>query len=188
MQQNQNLNYNGNLSLDDYENSYDDYYKNPYDFSKFVNLADFTLDEELLARFQPVARKLNLSQESVELLLDIAYQMSKKQDKKFHDDLNLKQISLIEEYNQMFDDDEEIPDKNSLKIRQFMSVADDAYNTFASPMLKETISNLGLNFHPELIKMFYRIGRLMQEDNMNYSNKPPVQELTPAQILYGKRD
>ena len=160
----------------------------PYDYSKFSNLSDFSLDEELLAKFHPIAKKLNLSQESVELLLDIAYQMSKKQDEKYQNDLCQRQKLLIEEYNKMFDDDYEIPDKNSLKIRQFMAVADDAYNKFASPKLKQVFNESGLNFHPELIKMFYKIGSLIQEDSVFYSNKPPVEELTPAQILYGKRD
>lgn len=114
--------------------------------------------------------------------------MSKKQNERFQNDLNLKQTSLIEEYNQMFDEDNEIPNKNSLKIRQYLSVADNAYNIFASQKLKDTFKSLGLNFHPELIKMFHNIGTLMQEDDISYSNKPAVQELTPAQILYGKRD
>lgn len=184
MQNNQNFNLGDSTGLAN--NGLDEQIN--YDYSKFSNLSDFTLDDELLAKFQPIARKLNLSQESVELLLDIAYQMSKKQDARFQSDLDSKQVSLIEEYNQMFDEDSEIPSKNSLKIRQYLSVADEAYNKFASAKLKETIQNLGLNFHPELIKMFYNIGKLMQEDNIPYSNKPAVQELTPAQILYGKRD
>lgn len=173
------------LGLDEDNYNQDDFY---YDYSRFSDLEDFSLDEELLAKFQPIARKLNLSQESVELLLDIAYQMSKKQDEKFQQDLSERQNSLIEEYNRMFDEDIEIPNKNSLKIRNYLSVADDAYNTFASQKLKDTFRNLGLNYHPELIKMFHTIGTLMQEDDISYSNKPVIQELTPAQILYGKRD
>ncbi len=159
-----------------------------YDYSKFSNLKDFCLDEELLAKFRPIAKKLNLSQESVELLLDIAYQMSKKQDVKFHEELDAKQAGLLDEYNRLFDEDSEIPNKNSLKIRQYMSVADDAYNQFASPKLKELFKSLGLNYHPELIKMFYKIGTLSSQDDILYSNKPPIEQLTPAQILYGKRD
>ena len=182
MQEVQNVKINEAVSLKD------DSQNKKYDFSKYSDLEGFYLDDELLAKFQPIAQELNLSQESVELLLDIAYQMSLKQDEKFKKDLDERQNSLIEEYDQMFINDIEIPDKNSLKIRDYMSVADVAYNFFATPKLKETLTTTGMIYHPELIKMFHKIGELMQEDNISYSNKPAVEELTPAQILYGKRD
>ena len=180
MQEKQNVKINEAISLKD-----NGFISNSYDYSKYSNLEGFYLDDELLAKFQPIARELNLSQESVELLLDIAYQMSKKQDEKFKNDLNNKQISLIEEYDQMFKDDSEIPDKNSLRIRQYMSVADEAYNIFASPKLKEALNSTGLIYHPELIKMFHKIGELMQEDNISYSNKPvPFSPTYTDYILY----
>ncbi len=69
-----------------------------------------------------------------------------------------------------------------------MSVADDAYNEFATPKLKELMVSTGLVYHPEMIKMFHKIGEIMQEDMMSYGGKPAEEELTPAQILYGPRE
>jgi len=96
MQEVQNVKINEAVSLKD------DSQNKKYDFSKYSDLEGFYLDDELLAKFQPIAQELNLSQESVELLLDIAYQMSLKQDEKFKKDLDERQNSLIEEYDQMF--------------------------------------------------------------------------------------
>ena len=50
---------------------------------------------------------------------------------------------------------------------------------------KEILEKTGLVYHPELIKMFHKIGELTMEDDIEYYGKPVVKELTPAQILYG---
>ena len=159
-----------------------------YDYSKYKNLEGYDFDEELAEKFAPVARKLNLSQSSVEMLMDIAYDMSKKQNEKLEKDKETKQLNLMQSYSKMFDEDCELPKQNSAQIQDYMKVADYAYNKFASPVLKSVLKENGLIYHPEMIKMFYKIGELAWEDNLSYNPKPVVEELTPAQILYGPRD
>ena len=66
-------------------------------------------------------------------------------------------------------------------------MANFAYSDFVSPKLKEIFEKTGLVYHPELIKMFHKIGELSQEDNLSHCGKPTVEELTPAQILYGTK-
>ena len=78
-----------------------------------------------------------------------------------------------------------MPSANSLQLRQYMQLANNAYSEFTSPKLKEILEKTGLVYHPELIKMFYKIGELSQEDNLSHCGKPAIEELTPAQILYG---
>ena len=51
--------------------------------------------------------------------------------------------------------------------------------------VKEILEKTGLVYHPELIKMFHKIGELSQEDNLSHCGTPSIEELTPAQILYG---
>ena len=159
-----------------------------YDYSKYKNLEGYDFDDELIEKFAPVAKKLNLSQSSVEMLMDIAYEMSKKQNEKFENDEKIKQLDCIKNYSRMFKEDSELPNQNSAEIQEYMKVADYAYNRFASPALKDILKDFGLIYHPEMIKMFYKIGELAQEDNLSYDAKPVVEDLTPAQILYGSRD
>lgn len=157
-----------------------------YDYSKFTS-DGFDLDDELLQKFQPVAHKLNLSQESLEMLLEIALEMSKKQRAMYEKDEQTRLKENVAKYDQMFKEDNELPKLNSLEVRKYMGLANDAYTTFCSPKLKELLTTTGLTYHPEVIKMFHKIGELIEEDGLNYGGKPPVQELTPAQILYGPR-
>lgn len=158
-----------------------------YDYSKFIT-DGFELDDELKGKFQPLAQKLNLSQESLEMLLEIALEMSKKQRAMYEKDEQDKLCEQVTQYDKMFREDSEIPDSNSISIRRYMELANSAYCEFCSPKLKEIFEKTGLNFHPELIKMFHRIGELSQEDNLSNDGRPSTGELSPAEILYGPRE
>ena len=127
-----------------------------YDYSKYQNLEGYDLDKELEEKFATIARKLNLSQSSVEMLMDIAYEMSEKQNKKFNDDKESEQLSRIENYSKMFDEDSELPNQNSSQIQEYMKIADYAYNRFASIKLKEIFKENGLIYHPELITFLFQ--------------------------------
>ena len=155
-----------------------------YDFSKFKS-DEFDLDEELLKKFKPIAQKLRLSQESVESLMEIALEMSRKQRAMYEKDKETKLIDDINKYDQMFKDDIELPDLNSKDAKTYMKYANSAYSEFCSPKLKEFFEKTGLNYHPEIIKLFHKIGELSASDDINYFGKPVNEKLTPAQILYG---
>ena len=172
-----------NIYLNDDENSA--VTKDEYDYSKFSDIEGFVLDEELKKKFAPIAKKLNLSQDSVEMLLDIALEMSKKQEAYYKKDEETKQNEIIASYNKLFNNDKEIPNQNSQNIQEYMKIANSAYKQFCTPELKEVLKETNLVYHPELIKMFFKIGELTQEDEINYGGKPAFETLTPAQILYG---
>ncbi len=159
-----------------------------YDYSEYENIEGFNLDGNLMKDFLNIAEKLNLSQEAFKNLMDIAFNMSKKQNEIYENNVKAKLDDDILKWSSAFDEDVELPNKNSSYLKQYMSVADDAYNEFATPKLKELMVSTGLVYHPEMIKMFHKIGEIMQEDMMSYGGKPVEEELTPAQILYGPRE
>ena len=50
-----------------------------YDYSKYSEIDGFGLDEELVEKFAQIAQKLDLSQYSAQMLLELAVEMSQKQ-------------------------------------------------------------------------------------------------------------
>ena len=158
-----------------------------YDYSKFSSIEEFGWDDELMNKLTPLAEKLNLSQESVELLMELALEMSQKQKALYEKDEQAKYNENVIHYNNLFNEDIELPKVNSVQIRKFMDLANGAYSEFASPKLKEILEKTGLVYHPEMIKMFHKIGELSQEDNLSHYGAPAIEELTPAQILYGTK-
>lgn len=156
-----------------------------YDYSKFSSIEEFGWDDELMNKLTPLAEKLNLSQESLELLMDLALEMSQKQKAAYEKDEEAKYQDSVVNFNKLFNEDSELPSANSMQLRKYMELANNAYSEFTSPKLKEILEKSGLVYHPELIKMFHKIGELSQEDNLSHCGKPAIEELTPAQILYG---
>ena len=159
-----------------------------YDYSKYSEIDGFGLDEELVEKFAQIAQKLDLSQYSAQMLLELAVEMSQKQAQTREKDEKNTQEETLLAYQKMFKEDSELPDQNSSQIKEYMRIADSAYNEFASPTLKEIFKEKGLIYHPELIKMFYKLGEAMECDDLNFGGKPAQNELTPAQILYGPRE
>ena len=159
--------------------------KTVYDYSKYSSIDEFAWDVELEEKLSPLAQKLNLSQESLEMLLELALEMARKQKNFYEKDEEEKYKDNVLNYHQMFDEDCELPKVNSIQLKQYMSLANSAYSEFSSPKLKEILERTGLVYHPELIKMFHKIGELSQEDNLSHCGAPKIEELTPAQILYG---
>ncbi len=183
MQENSKSNYclqdntNENIKLED-----------EYNFSKFLADDEFDLDDELTGKLIPIAKKLNLSQDSLDLLLELALEMSKKQKEIYKIDEKTNQEKNTAKYTELFKNDRNIPNNNSQELKEYMQTANNAYSEFASPQLKELLKSTGLIYHPEMIKMFFKIGELSKEDNLSYKGAPAVKELTPAQILYGPRE
>lgn len=176
---------NNNLKLGEINTHNTQNKTNKYDFSKFSSIEEFGWDEELELKLSPIAQKLNLSQEAIESLLELALEMVQKQKAAYEKEENEKYSKNILNYNKLFEQDCEMPRANSAQLRQYMNLANSAYSDFCSPKLKEILEKTGLVYHPELIKMFHKIGELSQEDNLSHCGKPSFEELTPAQILYG---
>ena len=178
---------NNNLKLTD--KNIQEASENPskYEFSKYKSLDEFAWDEDLASKFYPIAQELDLSQESVETLLDIALEMSRKQKELYDKDEKARYFDNVMNYNRLFNEDNELPKVNSSEMKKYLDLANGAYSDFASPKLKETLERTGLVYHPEMIKMFHKIGELSQEDNLSHYGAPAIEELTPAQILYGTK-
>lgn len=56
---------------------------------------------------------------------------------------------------------------------------------FGSPALREALEQTGLGNHPELIRVFSKIGRAMAEDSIGGARKAPAAEKSTASLLYG---
>ena len=67
-----------------------------------------------------------------------------------------------------------------------VQAADAAVNKFGTPELKNVLKQFGLGNHPEFIRAFARVGKLMKEDSPGSLGNDPVPEsiLDTADLLY----
>lgn len=55
---------------------------------------------------------------------------------------------------------------------------------FGSKEFKEALNSTGLGNHPELVRVFVRIGKQLAEDVLELPGNPPVEEKSLAELLY----
>lgn len=136
------------------------------------------LDTAALEQFEPIARELNLTNEQAQKMVDlygtqILPMVQKQQAEAWQ--------KTTEQWAADVKADKEI---GGDKLTANIGVAQRALETFGTPDLKEYLNASGLGNHPELIKVFVKVGKAMSEDGM-VTGKESGQR-TAAEVLYGK--
>lgn len=71
------------------------------------------------------------------------------------------------------------------KLQENLAVAQKAMKAFGSPELRTLLNESGLGNHPEIIRVFYKAGKTISEDNFVPSGtKPQSGAKDPAKSLY----
>ena len=61
------------------------------------------------------------------------------------------------------------------------------YSLYDKCYRKDVLVEAGLNHHLEVVRMFYKIGKLIDDDLIHEGNIPAGVKKTPEQILYGNK-
>jgi hypothetical protein len=136
------------------------------------------LDKEAVAQFEPIARELNLSQEQAQKLVDLYGSKVMPQLMKQQADTWQKQVA---DWGTAAKDDAEI---GGDKFDGNLTRAKQAMDKFATPQLREFLESTGMGNHPELIRVFVKVGAAMSEDGLVTSNEKG--QRSAADVLYGK--
>ncbi|MFW0699029.1 peptidase [Pantoea sp. R13S299] len=136
------------------------------------------LDKEAVSQFEPIARELNLSQEQAQKLVDLYGSKVMPQLMKQQADTWQKQIA---DWGTAAKDDAEI---GGDKFDGNLTRAKQAMDKFATPQLREFLETTGMGNHPELIRVFVKVGAAMSEDSLVTSNEKG--QRSAADVLYGK--
>ena len=111
-------------------------------------------DGQTIEQFSEVAKELNLPQEAAQKLLD-----------KMSPVLAQRQAEQIQEVQQQWrqqaETDAEI---GGDKLPENLSFAKKAMENFATPELKTLLNESGMGNHPEVVRMFVRVGKAISED------------------------
>ena len=153
-------------------NDVDDLFTAPenYDY-KDVKLPDnMKLDVDLINKFNPLAKKLNLSQKGANEIMSLAVELIDKRSKDFQKFVEHTQKAKIAEYEDLLINDKEI---GGNKLNDVLKTANIVYDKFVSDDVKKIFEQTGLNKHPSIIKMFLQFGKFCQEDKISISNNPP---------------
>ncbi len=152
-----------------------------YDYSGVELPENYCYDNELLDEFNELAGKYNLSQKSANELMSMAVKLTQLTGTNFSQTMAEQQRQKIEDYKTALITDREIGGANFNKT---MRTANIAYTQFADDEVQTLLQETGLNCHPKVVKMFYEIGRKMQNDNVYGVNAAVVPKENREDILF----
>ena len=142
--------------------------------------ADFTLpegieaDPDLIAEFKTEAKRLNLSQEDAQKLVDMQAKLAEKQGK-----------AVLEQHRKTVAEwAEQVKTELGADYKKELAFAAKAINKFGTPELREFFNATGIGNHPELVKVFVNIGKQISEDAFVEGKDKDTPKST-AEVLYG---
>lgn len=133
-------------------------------------------DDSVLEQFSEVARELDLPQDAAQKVLD-----------KMAPVLQARQAEVVEKMRTEWADTAKTDKEfGGEKLNENLSVAKKALDQFATPELRTLLNETGLGNHPEVIRMFYRAGKAISEDQSFVSGRPMASKQDKAAVLYDK--
>ena len=115
-----------------------------------------TWDEPTIAKFSEVAKELNLPQDKAQMMLD-----------KMQPVLATRQMEQLQaasiEWANAARTDQEIGGE---RFQENLGMAKKAMEAYASPELRQLLNESTLGNNPEVIRLFYRVGKDMSEDRL----------------------
>lgn len=170
------------------EQDNDDIYGSPeaYDYSEIKLPEGMELDQDLVQDFEPVAKKLNLSNKSANELMNLAVKLSNKNLSVVQEAIKQSQIAEMNSYEKLLAEDKELNVNDNAKYHQYLDVANKGIEAVATDGFKKFIKDKGLTYHPEFIKVFHKIGKLCQDAQIPDVKNPVGKEERQADVLYGK--
>lgn len=112
------------------------------------------LDSETMSVFAEVAKEANLSQDAAQRILDrMAPAMAARQQAALE--------TMRSDWTEATKTDKDI---GGDKLPETLTFARKALDQFGSPNLRALLNESGLGNHPDVIRMFYAVGRSISED------------------------
>lgn len=135
-----------------------------------------TLEPETTAQFETVARELNLTNEQANKLVPLAAELVKRNAAQ-------QQEAQVAQVQKWLDETKADKEYGGEKFDTNVATVRSAVARFATPQLKELMDQTGLGNHPEVVRLFYRIGTAIADDKF-VAGAPPAPKKSTESVLY----
>lgn len=159
-----------------------------YDYSKVELPEGMALDQEMVDKFNPLAKKYNLSNDSANELMKLAVELVGKNTPNAENLAGEIQKAEANAYLKMLNTDKELCAMNEEQYGEYINLARLGVNSVATNEFKQVLKAKGLSNHPAFIKTFYQIGKMCNVDKVPTGKQPVTKQESAADILYGKKD
>ena len=144
----------------------------PEEYSDFTYPEGVNLDEAAMAEAIPVFKELNLSQDQAQKLVDFDAARIQQADQQWAE-TNAQWVNDIKTDTEM----------GGGKFPETLQFAKTAMDKLGSDGLKQILNESGMGNHPEMVRVFSKMGRLLSEDQV-HTGQPSAVSKDPAYVLF----
>ncbi len=151
----------------------------PEEYAEFTMPEGVEFDAELGGDIKAIAKELNLTQDQAQKLADLGLKHGQKAAS-----TQVEQLAKARETwaNEAKADKE----FGGEKFGENMATAKKAVDAYASSALKDLLNQTGLGNHPEMIRLFHKVGQAISEDRFDGGRSAAQGSAqTAAERLYG---
>lgn len=145
----------------------------PVEYTDFTVPEGMTLDTEVAGEFKEFMKSKNFSQEDAQKLVDMQTKIANKQWDLFQQ----KRAEWVEGGKTDAEFGGANYDANVATARQ-------ALDKFGTPELKQMLVTSGYGDNPEIVRLFYRIGKAIGSDKIMGSGQGTAAPKDPLKLLY----
>ena len=117
------------------------------------------VNEPLMAEFTELAKELGITQEVGQKLIDLQTASEQKRAEEGTQAWNDMQASWV-------DTAKADKEYGGTEMNANLAIAKKTIDQFGTPELKEMLDFTGAGNHPEIIRLFYRVGKAISDDNL----------------------
>jgi len=149
----------------------------PEAYAAFTVPDDVELDADLTTEFSGLAKELNLPQDKAQSVLNLGLKLVEKANEQHLAQLETAKAQWLEQ-------SKADPEIGGAKLTENLVVVDKAKATFATPALTALLNDSGLGNHPEVIRMFLKVGQAISEDRLVVGDAATGDKLTAEERMY----
>jgi hypothetical protein len=132
------------------------------------------LDTKAVEQFEPIARELNLTNDQANKLVALQASIVRQQQEVW--------AQQRQTWESAVKTDKEL---GGTALDGNIRLAQSALTKFGTPELRAALDTTGMGNHPELVRVFTRIGKAMAEDTFEKGSPSKNAGKSAAEILYG---
>jgi len=149
----------------------------PEKYEDFALPEGAAIDPDVLAEFHPLLQEVHATQEQAQKFVDL--------QAKFIDKIAEAQQKVWADTKSAWKDARESDEEYGKgKYDESITVARKAMRELGGPALSKALEETGMGDHPELIRAFYRIGKAIGEDNVNFGSAAKEGAKTQAERMF----
>lgn len=142
----------------------------------FENLPEgYELDEAATAEWSGVFKELGFTQEQVDKLVAMDAKRRQGMVQAYQQQMQQHRQQQLGEWASELQAD---PEFGGAKFEANVAIAQRALGEFGTPELSKALAETGMGSHPEVVRLFHRIGQQLAEGQLSRSGTGPAKEIT----------